>query len=27
VLPKNVAAPHLVAQVADVPGVADVRWE
>jgi putative Mg2+ transporter-C (MgtC) family protein len=27
VLPHDVTAPHLVAQVADVPRVADVRWE
>jgi putative Mg2+ transporter-C (MgtC) family protein len=27
VLPHSVTAPHLVAQVADVPNVADVRWE
>jgi putative Mg2+ transporter-C (MgtC) family protein len=26
VLPRTLAAPHLVARVADVPGVADVRW-
>jgi putative Mg2+ transporter-C (MgtC) family protein len=26
VLPKQVTAPHLVARVADVPDVADVRW-
>jgi putative Mg2+ transporter-C (MgtC) family protein len=27
VMPRTLAAPHLVAQVADVPDVADVRWE
>ncbi|TML26917.1 MAG: MgtC/SapB family protein [Actinobacteria bacterium] len=27
VLPRDVAAPHLVARVADVPDVADVRWD
>jgi putative Mg2+ transporter-C (MgtC) family protein len=27
VLPNDVAAPHLVARVADVPDVADVRWD
>lgn len=27
VLPRNMAAPHLVARVADVPDVADVRWD
>jgi len=27
VLPHSVTGPHLVAQVADVPNVADVRWE
>jgi putative Mg2+ transporter-C (MgtC) family protein len=27
VLPKDVTAPHLVARVADVPDVADVRWD
>lgn len=27
VLPTGVTAPHLVARVADVPGVADVRWD
>jgi putative Mg2+ transporter-C (MgtC) family protein len=27
VLPKQVTAPHLVARVADVPDVADVRWD
>ena len=26
VLPRTLAAPHLVAQLADVPNVADVRW-
>jgi putative Mg2+ transporter-C (MgtC) family protein len=26
VLPRTLSAPHLVARVADVPGVADVRW-
>ena len=27
VLPKDVTPPHLVARVADVPSVADVRWD
>jgi putative Mg2+ transporter-C (MgtC) family protein len=27
VLPKDVTAPHLVARVAEVPDVADVRWD
>jgi putative Mg2+ transporter-C (MgtC) family protein len=27
VLPRNMTAPHLVARVADVPDVADVRWD
>jgi putative Mg2+ transporter-C (MgtC) family protein len=26
-LPRNMTAPHLVARVADVPDVADVRWD
>src|SRR4051812_13028226 len=26
-LPRDLAAPRLVARIADVPGVADVRWE
>jgi putative Mg2+ transporter-C (MgtC) family protein len=26
-LPRDLAAPHLVARIADVPDVADVRWE